>query len=678
MKNYTVKPIAGLLILMGSFATGFSQSQTLLSISDSLKTVTLKEVEVSAVKKASHQQLYEFFRANAGATLEETIGRLPEINLVRRGAFGMEPSIRNFRDGQINVLIDGMRIHGACTDKMDPATIYVEPINLEQIQLRTSSQGFLEGSSIGGTLNFRLAAPDTSRKKRLTGVFNSGYQTASQGFYESMALNYAIDKWAFRASGTFRKSSDYRSGSGKIISFSGFQKLNGTFGARYQISDQTSVRMDLLFDEGRNIGYAALPMDVGYAAAKIMSITLDHAAASRNKLAWQAKVYGNSIRHYMDDTHRPNVPMHMDMPGFSETLGVQSNGQLNLNDKQRLQFSFDVSRTHLRASMTMYEPNQLPMYMLTWPDNSKWQSGLGLNWMLKIDSLTQLQTNLRVDAINYRLLTSAAKDQVAVFGYPVGSLNKILGSTGVQLSRLLSRKWMSTMSVSFGERMPTAGELYGIYLFNSNDGFDYIGNPDLKVEKSLQAEVALNYSFRKNRFRLAMNYGQVYNFIKGVHDAGLSAMTIGANGVKRYVNIDRATVIAMELSSQWAIMKQMQWTNTLRYNYAKDAAGNPLPQIAPLKYIGALRYGLHQFSAGLEFEYAAKQNRIDRESGEDQTGFYALLHFRGGYQFYIRNVRSEIQLGCENIFDRVYHEHLDWGNIPRPGRNVYVTYKLVF
>ena len=115
--------------------------------------VTLKEVEVSAVKKASHQQLYEFFRANAGATLEETIGRLPEINLVRRGAFGMEPSIRNFRDGQINVLIDGMRIHGACTDKMDPATIYVEPINLEQIQLRTSSQGFLEGSSIGGTLN---------------------------------------------------------------------------------------------------------------------------------------------------------------------------------------------------------------------------------------------------------------------------------------------------------------------------------------------------------------------------------------------------------------------------------------------------------------------------------------------------------------------------------------------
>lgn len=678
MRTFISKIIKCIFFFGSCYSVAFSQGNPGVQVADSIKAVVLKEVQVSALRKGSRQQLFDFFRANSSATLEETIGRLPEINLVRRGSFGMEPAIRSYRDGQINVLIDGMRIHGACTDKMDPVTIYVEPINLEQVELRTASQGFLEGSSIGGTINFRLAVPDTINKGRITGVINSGYQSAANGLYEAFALNYAVGKWAFRASGTYRKSEDYRSGKGEVISYSGFQKLNGTWATRYQISDQTALRVDLLFDEGWNIGYAALPMDVGYAAARIMSVSLDHAAENGRKLSWQAKVYGNSIRHFMDDTKRPNVPMHMDMPGFSKTFGMQTTGSIQLQPKQRLQYTVDVSRTHLRASMTMYEANQLPMFMLTWPDNSKWQAGAGINWMLKLDSVTQLQANARLDAINYHLLTTAAKDQLAVFGYPVSPLNKVLGGAGVQISRSLMRKWTSTISLSYGQRVPTAGELYGIYLFNSNDGFDYIGNPRLKVEKSLQAEGAINYVHKRNRVRLAINYGKVYDFIKGSHDVSLSAMTAGARGVKRYVNIDLATLISMELSSQFVIVKQLQWINTLRYNYAKDGAGNALPQIAPFKYIGAMRYGLQQFSAGVEVEYAARQNRVDTNFGEDPTASYMLLHFRTGYQFYFGNVRNEIQLGCENVLDRKYHEHLDWGNIARPGRNIYFSVKVFF
>lgn len=678
MRTFNIKNIACLLLLVSSYAIAFSQGSSALQANDSIKTVLLKEVQVSGLRKGSRQQLFDFFRANNSATLEETIGRLPEINLVRRGSFGMEPSIRNFRDGQINVLIDGMRIHGACTDKMDPVTIYVEPINLEQLELRTASQGFLEGSSIGGTINFRLAVPDTVNKGRITGVVNSGYQSAANGIYEAVALNYADGRWAFRASGTYRKSQDYRSGKGAVIAYSGFQKFNGTWATRYQINDQTALRLDLLFDEGWNIGYAALPMDVGYAAARIISVTLDHAAESSRKLSWQAKVYGNSIRHFMDDTRRPNVPMHMDMPGFSKTIGFQSTGSIQMQTKQRLQFTVDASRTNLRASMTMYEANQLPMFMLTWPDNSKWQAGAGINWIVKLDSATQLQANGRIDAINYHLMTAEAKDQLVVFGYPVAPLNKILGGAGLQLSRFIFRNWTSTFSLSYGQRMPTAGELYGIYLFNSNDGFDYIGNPGLKVEKSLQAEGAINYQYKKNRVRMAINYGRVYDFIKGFHEESLSAMTIGARGVKRYLNIDLATVISMEVSTQFFVLKQLQWINTLRYNYAKDGTGSPLPQIAPLKYIGVMRYGFQQFSAGMEMEYTARQSRIDKTFGEDPTASYMLLHFRSGYQFLLGNVRNEIQIGCENLLDKQYHEHLDWGNIARPGRNIYVTYKVVF
>ena len=36
---------------------------------------------------------------------------------------------------------------------------------------------------------------------------------------------------------------------------------------------------------------------------------------------WETKLYFNTITHTMDDTKRPVVPIHMDMPGWSDTYG---------------------------------------------------------------------------------------------------------------------------------------------------------------------------------------------------------------------------------------------------------------------------------------------------------------------------------------------------------------------
>ncbi len=204
------------------------QAQTISSVmgADSMCVIDLQELFVSSKKKSSMQRLFHFYKSNNASTLEDILGRLPEITLQRRGSYGMEPSIRYFSGGQINVLVDGMRIHGACTDKMDPATIYIEPINLQQLQVQTADSGFMNGSSTGGTLNMKMAEPDFLHPNKLTGVFNSGYQTAAQSLYESLRLNYPAGKWALGASGTYRHHYNYRSGGGQIISFSQYEKIN--------------------------------------------------------------------------------------------------------------------------------------------------------------------------------------------------------------------------------------------------------------------------------------------------------------------------------------------------------------------------------------------------------------------------------------------------------------------
>lgn len=657
---------------------GFSQTQQPAISEDSTHIVELREVTITSTQKPAKQQLINFFKANSSATLEEILSRLPEISLLRRGSYGMEPSIRSFTGGQINVLVDGMRIHSACTDKMDPATIYIEPINLENLQVQTAITGFMSGSATGGTLNMKIAEPDFLNVNKVTGLISSGYQTAAKSFYESARLNYSTGKWAFRMSGTYRNNKNYRSGGGDIIDFSQYEKVNYSISAKYQHTQYTYFKADLLGDDGWNIGYPALPMDVGYAAARIGSLSMHQENPSKSLYKWQVKIYANKIDHSMDDTKRPNVPMHMDMPGWSKTYGAYSEAELKMNKKQRLQLRADGSSTFLKASMTMYQPGELPMYMLTWPDNRKNQYGISAAWLLQIDSTVKLQVTGRTDFVTYKLVSKEAKDQISIFGYPSANRNDLVKNLSVLLSKKISQKIKVSASIAYAERIPTASELYGFYLFNSNDNYDYIGNPKLNIEKSLQADLSAMYNWKNNRVQLSYFYSRLFDYITGTINSSFSTMTIGATGVKEFINIPDATVKGIEGSVILQPAPAIDVVSTIRYTAGKDNEGRSLPFIAPLKSTTSLRYQPKKFSVQFETEAASKQDRISIKSGEDITPGYFLLHTRLGYSTKIFDSAIELQAGMENIFDRKYHEHLDWGNIPRQGRNVYVQVRISF
>ncbi len=654
------------VLLCCSTASAYAQFST---TADSIHTVTLEEVQVSALKKDSRRLALDFFRSNRNATLEELLSRLPELNFTRRGPYGMEPMLRNFRDGQINVLVDGMRMQGACTDKMDPVTIYIEPVNLEQVEVKTAASGNLQGTSLGGTINFRLASPDTST--RWSALLQNGYQSAAYAHNHSLVLNHSHGNWAFRASGTLRQAAEYRAGKGILVPFSDYRKANTSFSARYQYDAYNYLKLDVLYDEGHHIGYPALPMDVGLARAGILALTLVH--EPHHKMNWNLKLYHNAVHHEMDDTRRPATGMHMDMPGQSLTTGLLATTELKTNRTNRFLLTADLSSTFLKASMTMYENGQPPMYMLTWPENRKWQTGIGIAWISKPDSITQLQVNLRADHIRHLLTSTEGKAAWSVFNQTASSMSRLLGSGGIQLNRLLAPAWLLSSSISVTQRIPTAGEFFGIYLFNANDGFDYMGNPQLKSETALQEELTLQYARRKNRIRVTLSHAAIGHYITGRVQPGLSTMTIGATGVKQWENNGRANIWNLEGSSNWIIGGILNWVNTIRFSYGKLQDGNPVPQLAPFKYIGAVRIPLGAFSAGMETECAAAQKRFNRASGEDATGAYAILHIRMAYRFTVGKLINEFQLGCENLLDAQYHEHLDWGNLPRQGRNIYCT-----
>lgn len=155
-------------------------------------------------------------------------------------------------------------------------------------------------------------------------------------------------------------------------------------------------------------------------------------------------------------------------------------------------------------------------------------------------------------------------------------------------------------------------------------------------------------------------------------------MTIGAHGVKTYNNIPHAFVSGLEASCFLKPFQKFDFVSTLRYTYAQDYKDEPLPGIAPLKNVSSIRYQPNKIFYQVETEMAAAQNRIRISSGEDETKPYTLWHVRLGLNSTLFQKNIEIQTGIENIFDKNYHEHLDWGNIARPGRNAYLQIKMMF
>jgi iron complex outermembrane receptor protein len=645
---------------------------------DSSAFIQLGEVYLKAQASSPRQKLVNYYRGNPNFTLEDIMARLPEVSFVRRGAYGMEPTIRGYSGGQINVLVDGMRIYGACTDKMDPPTIYIEPTNLDHIQVQTMQSGSMHGSTIGGTVLLNMAQPSHADEGRLHANLSSGYGSAAKAWYESLQMHYGKGRWSFLANGTWRKSQDYRAGGGDIIPYSGMKKLNYSLAAKYRLNENLSLKMQWLGDDGWNIGYPALPMDVGYAAARIASLSIESEKPGHGWTDWNARVYANRVRHYMDDTHRPDVPMHMDMPGLSSTQGAYAEGTRKTGTGGTLRFRADLSSTFLTASMTMYPPNEAPMYMLTWPDHRKTQSGIGASYQQPLDSNWQLQVNARIDYISHRLTSEEAKEEVSVLGYETDPRSDFLKNLSITAARKLRPGSQAFLTIGYAERMPTGSELYGFYLFNAQDGYDYIGKANLLVENSLQAETGLRGKWGKGgdrglllQYQLTAFAARLSNYIIGIVEPSLSAMTIGANGVKSWQNLATAFQTGGEATLSGQLGKNWQGVATLRYTFAEDADGNPLPSIPPLKTAVSLRFQPGAFSAQAEWEAAAAQHRFSTRAGEDMTPGFMLVNLRFGYTIPVAKTTLGIQAGVDNLFDLRYHEHLDWGNIPRMGRNIY-------
>jgi iron complex outermembrane receptor protein len=660
-----MKKIIFLLLLQCIAAISLSAQE---QSKDTIVPKILNEVIVIG-KKA---QLYQK-QSKPLATIDEYLQQSGKVEMIKRGGYAWEPVINSMATERTVITIDGMRIFGACTDKMDPITSYVEISNLSEATIKSGQQGGCHGATIGGAIDLKRNRSKFADLGWETAV-NTGFETNSKQKIIGTAINYVDSSFYVDTDFMYRDAENYSSGNNQEVLFSQFKKFNVSTTSGFIFNKNKLIEASLIYDKATDVGYPALPMDVSLAEALITSLKFEYAPKLSKIENWETKIYYNTVTHRMDDTKRPLVPIHMDMPGWSDTYGFYSKAKGIFKNHH---FMADLNSFYNRsiAEMTMYpsDPNENVMFMFTWPDVRTSYGGLFLEDNIVLNPYSSLKFSASLANHFNKVANQLGLESLQIF-YPnmKESKNRILKSVS---SNYFHNKngFEYGFGLAYGERASSVSEGYGFYLFNSFDRFDYIGNPELKNEKSVEGNVSLGYATKKMSAKITSSYFHISDFIVGKPDPTLIPMTIGASGVKIYTALEYATIFNTDLNIEYQITANFKGKGQLVYNYGKDFEKRNLPFISPLRYAASLNYKMNKFSAEIMVQGNAVQTQFSPFYGEDRTPDYTILNLASSYSFAIEKSKWNIRAGVENILDRYYSTFSDWNNIPRKGRNLFLN-----
>ena len=162
------------LLLIVSSLSLYAQEQT----TDTIAPKKLQEVIVIGQKK----ELYEK-QTKPLTTIDDYLQQSGKVGMIKRGGYAWEPIINGMATERTVVTIDGMRIFGACTDKMDPITSYVEVSNLSEATVKSGQQASCHGATIGGGIDL---------KRNRSGFANTGWDASLNTGFEINSMQKII------------------------------------------------------------------------------------------------------------------------------------------------------------------------------------------------------------------------------------------------------------------------------------------------------------------------------------------------------------------------------------------------------------------------------------------------------------------------------------------------------
>ncbi|MCX6140929.1 MAG: TonB-dependent receptor [Candidatus Kapabacteria bacterium] len=646
---------------------------------DTLKTITVRTVVVEA---DPYSKPWRMDRPLSASSSVDDLMRLGGLSLIQRAnGFAGEASMLGLRGGQMNTSIDGMKIHAACVDKMDPSTAYIELDNLSSMDVSSDATDLRYGQNLGGSVNFSLKQPTLATSLSSIVSMSTESNAALRRF--RVDLSGGTETLGLRAGYTMRSADNMRAGDGQYISLSGFTKHNVQVGGLWKLSDRDALSATFIADVASDVGYPALIMDTRKADALIGAITWRSAWSP--SINTSAKLYANSVTHTMDDYDRPLsqiasrafMPnMHMPMLGTTHVFGLLAEGSIASSDNL-IRTVIDVTYLDARATMSMIplDTSVSTMQMTNIGDARVATAGVSASWEHSIDCDLSVRVGTRVD-VSSRTLADASFRSVLGGYYPGMSLDRTAVALSVNVGAFYTvaegvQLWTV---VARSERMPTHLEMYGFWLYDPQANIVTIGRPDLANEKALSLDIGSTFRTDDMKLSVSGSMRHIDNYIAPVPSTDVP--TQGQPPTRYMGSIGGADLMGFNANATVSITPWCSMQASVLGTWGTGITINdPLPLIAPMQGMVRAVVGDPMLQGEIIVTAAVAQSRASRLIlPEDNTASWARADVLLAW---MPLSQLRIQFACTNLFDTFYHEHTSINNMPSRGRSLNVGFRAV-
>jgi len=658
----------------------------------------LPYIETRVIKKQVEE--------NAAHDVGDFLRSSNNISGVRKGGTQIDPVVRGFKYGQLNVQVDnGLKIEGGCPNRMDPATGHLEIEELESIEIFKGPYALRFGPSFGGVVNMKTISHNTTDTAHIHVQANTGYESNWNGYKSQVAFNGGNKYVFFNLSGGFKDYGNYKDGNNNEVK-SEFSKYN--YRGKIGVRPATNHLLVLNYEQsyGYDILFPTLPMDEREDDTQLMSFDYSGTKISNTVESIKFKIYNSDVKHEMDNKNRP----------FSDTVvSISSIHAINQGGRTEINLSIGKGDMALGADYEQIKKdgerikNMIMQPGLPVKKEKLWNNALINNVGIFGEYLINLNTFEIIGAARIDF-NEAKSDEITIkhptqgeiYNYGTDSIKS--NFTNFSISMGITKKFNKGFSLSLalgrGVRSPDMTERFIILLPIGYDKFDYLGNPQLKPEANNQLDITLKYvNDKAGLFQLNGFYSLVNEYITGkiLPPSEQKPLSKDVLGVKQFYNAGNAQFRGFEFS--YATPYQLKFGAQVfaSYTYATlneaqqyvlndqgDVVdevfikNDALTEIPPMESTVILYYKVNKgkFVPKLKVRMVAAQNHVSEASYEQTTPGFVVTSFLLNYTL---NKYFKVSAGVNNLFNTAYYEHLNRNiigsnyNLYEPGRVYYVN-----
>ncbi|WP_417543316.1 TonB-dependent receptor domain-containing protein [Marinobacter sp.] len=586
----------------------------------------------------------------------EPVNRLasdPSVSLSRMGGRGLEPVVRGQSQERVDVLLDGIRVEGACPNRMDPPTSRLSSALAPSLKVMTNNRTLRWGPIAGGQIIATTADPQFNGNATTGQVTIGGADNGNGKLVNAAAAVGNEDAW-LRLSGGYDEADDYEDGDGNKVR-SAYENAEGRADAAWTAESGFFIKGMVSRQEESDVKYAGSGMDAPQTDTDLyrMEIGSPVAKGEWSLLAWQA-----DVDHIMDNfSLRPAGMMKMQTDSITETRGLRFILDQSPNSLTDWAVGADLETNDWDATLSNVT-NPMPMAVsFMWPGVERERAGLFAEGFRRLGRDVKVGTGLRYDRVE---MDATKANDVASMGLtPAMLYRSAYGTTDVEVednnvSGFVSSEWRLpqnqalTLTASRSVRSPSVTERY---LARNTMSDSWIGNPDLNTEKHYKLELALSGSKNQWSWKPVVWIDQVDDFVLRYKETPTDT---------RYKNID-ARLLGVEATVGWT---DGTWSSSsalasVRGENRDD--NKALAQIPPVQFVQTLGWQSMGHSIEARWQLARRQDRIDPQSGLDAgtSPGYGVFNLSGSHPLmeYLT-----LNWALDNLFDNTWAPHVSRAN----------------